>query len=167
MSEQAETTSGEMVQTSMLQLPEIEISDMIQVDEIITVTERLTDVLREESDYLKTMQIRKVGVLQEEKLKLISWLEAQKKMIALNPDMKDQLDALDREEMGEVVEDFTKAVEENYHQASIARVVNERIVQAVTDALQAREHVNTYTAGGITSAPSRMQSVTFNVNQKA
>lgn len=153
--------------SEMLELPAIGISDTIQIKEIIAVTARLKQVLKQESEFLRQMQIRKAGTLQDEKNKLISWLEAQKKIIALNPQMKHGMHEDDHQAMSDLVDDFSKVVEENYHQASIAKAVNERVVQAVTDAMQARANVNIYNANGTTSRANQVQGLPFNINQKA
>ena len=153
--------------TTTLELPEIALQDSIQVNELVAVTARLTEVLREESKQLKAMRIRAVGEIQEEKHKLISWLEAQKKIIALNPSMKDQLSDEERAAMAQVAEVFAQAVEENYHQASIARAVNQRVVQAINDSVRDRDHVNTYNAYGTTRGTVSTAGLPFNVNQKA
>ena len=153
--------------TVKLELPEIAIHDSIQVNELVAVTARLTEVLREESKELRAMRIRAVGELQDEKNKLIGWLEAQKKIIALTPEMKDRLSEAERAEMARVAEDFAVAVEENYHQASIARAVNQRVVQAINDSAHSSEHVNTYNAYGATRNGVASAGLPFNVNQKA
>lgn len=153
--------------TVKLELPELTLQDSIQVTEVVAVTARLTELLREESKELKAMRIRAVGALQDEKNKLISWLEAQKKMIMLNPQMKDHLSDAERANMSNVAEDFARAAEENYHQASIARAVNQRVVQAITDSVRERDHVNTYNALGTTRDQGGTTGLPFNVNQKA
>lgn len=153
--------------TVKLELPELSIHDGIQVNEMVAVTARLTELLRAESQELRAMRIRAVGEMQEEKNMLISWLEAQKKIIALTPEMKDRLSEQERAEMTRVAEDFAVAVEENYHQASIARAVNQRVVQAINDSVRSNEHVNTYNAYGATRNGPTTAGLPFNVNQKA
>lgn len=153
--------------TVKLELPELTLHDTIQVNELVAVTARLTEVLREESKELRAMRIRAVGEMQDEKNMLISWLEAQKKIIALTPEMKDRLSEKERADMTRVAEDFAVAVEENYHQASIARAVNQRVVQAINDSVRSSEHVNTYNAYGSTRNTVTGGGLPFNVNQKA
>lgn len=153
--------------TVKLELPELAIHDTIQVNELVAVTARLTEVLRAESLELRAMRIRAVGEMQDEKNKLIGWLEAQKKIIALTPEMKDRLSEEERAEMARVAEAFAVAVEENYHQASIARAVNQRVVQAINDSVRSNEHVNTYNAYGNTRNTVSSTGLPFNVNQKA
>lgn len=151
----------------MLRLPDINLDEDVQAEEILLATQRLTEILRQESGYLRQMQIKKAGGLQEEKNRLISWLEGQKKLIGLSPEIKRAYHEHMPEGMEEVVEAFAQAVEENYHQSSVARAVNARIVQAVNEAVQAKAQVNTYTAGGVSAYAAGRQGVPFNVNQKA
>jgi flagellar biosynthesis/type III secretory pathway chaperone len=155
--------------TSMMNLPEISLDDSLKVDELIAVTARLTVLLKEESAHLKAMRIRAVAPLQEEKNRLISWLETQKKIIALNPHMKNDFSPQQQKKMSEVAEEFSRAVEENYHQTSIARAVNQRLVQAVADAVNEQTHVGTYNAYGAARNAMSLgaQGLPFNVNQKA
>ena len=155
--------------STLMNLPEISLDNSLRVEELIAVTARLTELLKEESAHLKGMRIRAVVPLQEEKNRLISWLETQKKIIALNPQMKDEIAADMHIKMTAVGEEFARVVEENYHQASIARAVNQRLVQAVADAVSEKTHVGTYNAYGAARGTAALsgQGLPFNVNQKA
>lgn len=151
----------------MLELPAIEIGDKVQVEEIITVTRRLTQLLQEESVHLRHMRIKPVGALQDEKNRLIGWLEAQQKIIAINPVMRDSVDDNAQRALSEASENFARAVEENYHQASIARAVNQRVVQAVMEAVRDQNNLGTYGATGVQRSVTAANGFNFSLNQQA
>lgn len=153
--------------SSALELPPIEpLSGTIQINEIMAVTERLTQLLKTESGYLKEMRVAPVAALQQEKNALISWLEAQKKIIALRPEMLESIDDNWRQSFAEASQQFARAAEENYHQTAIARLINQRIVQSITESLREQQTVGTYSAQG-TTQPGKQSALSFNLNQKA
>lgn len=149
-----------------MELPEIQLGDSIPVNEVIAVTARLTDVLRLESEYLRVMNIREAGKLQDEKIRLTSWLEAQQKLISIRPELRDFIAAEERKAMEEVAVEFADAVEDNFRQVSIARVVNQKVVQAITDAMREQNSVATYNAQGANSTAGNA-SLSYNLNQRA
>ncbi len=150
-----------------LVLPELQMTDAIVIHEVMAVTSRLADVLRRESDFLKQMNIGEAGKLQDEKIKLTAWLEAQKKLIAIRPELRDQISPQEREELEAIIEDFTDAMEENFRQVSIARVVNQKVVQAITESMREQQQLNTYNAYGTNTSRMSSAALSYNLNQKA
>ena len=129
-------------------LPNLNVSDEIPVQDIIDVALRLTDLMADEAEYFRSMNLAEIGALQEEKSQLLIWLEAQQKMLAVHPDPAALIDEDERAALEEVMAEFTAVAKDNFHQASIARDVNQKVVEAVTTAIRNQEVVNTYTAHG-------------------
>lgn len=138
----------------------------IDVYELITVTARLKDLLVRETAHLKAMEIKEIGRLQEEKQKLTKTMEAYQKLIKARPELVRALDEDSRAELAELTEAFSKAVAENMQRTAVARAVNQRVVQAITDVVTENQHAGTYTKYGTNTAPSGL-AVSFNLNERA
>lgn len=149
-------------------LPEQPAQPVLDMDmyELITVTARLKDVLIQETEYLKTMQVRELGKLQDEKQKLTKLLESYQQMLAARPELIQALDESSREELGELTEAFSRAVSENLQRTAVARAVNQRVVSAIMEVVTEQHHAGTYNRYGSSAAPTDM-SISFNLNQKA
>lgn len=135
----------------------------IDIEEMILVTRRLSELLREEVRLLQTMDITAAGALQPEKETLTKVLEMQKKHIELQPEAMEQIDAQDKARLGEVVADFQEALHQNIRLVAVAKVVNQRVVQAVMDTLAEQHTTGAYSKQGVTiTAPKQGLSVTLN-----
>ena len=148
------------------ELPTLNITETIPVQDIIDVTTRLTDLMAEEAELFRTMNIEAIAALQEEKNQLVVWLEAQQKMLAVHPDPAALIDDEERDVLEEVMEDFTNIAQDNFHQATIARDVNKKVVTAVTNAIRDQEVVNTYTPNG-GNANHQNVPISYKLNQSA
>jgi flagellar biosynthesis/type III secretory pathway chaperone len=147
-------------------LPNLAVSDTIPVEDIIQVSLRLTDLMAEETEHFRSMNIAAVTALQEEKNQLLIWLEAQQKMLAVHPEPAALIDDEDRDALEATIAEFTAVAKENFHQASIARDVNKRVVEAVTKAIQEQEVVSTYTPNG-SNRNHHHVPISYKLNQNA
>lgn len=147
-------------------LPNLNISDSIPVQDIMEVTARLTQLMAEEAEYFRTMDIKSIGALQEEKNQLVIWLEAQQKMLAIHPNPAALVDEEDRAELEDIMADFTTVAQDNFQQVSIARNVNKKVVEAVTRAIREQEVVNTYTPRGNNRTNDHVP-ISYKLNQRA
>lgn len=138
----------------------------MDVYELITVTAELMAVLEREIEFLKKMQINEVGKLQEEKQALTKRMEQFRAVIAARPELIRALDEASRDELAEITEAFHYVLAENLRRTAVARAVNQRVVQAITEVVTEKQHVGTYTKYGTSAAPSDL-SVSFNLNQQA
>ncbi len=84
--------------------------DHLDVDEMIQVTERLTDLLYEEVALLEAMNIAGAGQLQNEKIALTQVLESQKMMLDIHPELVDEITDAERVTLSAVAEDFVVAL---------------------------------------------------------
>ncbi|NBX03158.1 MAG: hypothetical protein EBR02_03670 [Alphaproteobacteria bacterium] len=135
----------------------------INVKDVITLTARLAQILAEEVDLLAEMKISKIEALQQEKLFLTSALEAQRKLIDKHPHLSETIPSQDKEDLARVVEVFNGMLEENHHKLLLAKEVNHKIVQAITDVVKQSTQSNVYNGAGTTGfAPFETLSVTLN-----
>ena len=105
------------------------------VNNIIAQTARLAQVLAEEADQLEAMNIKKVGYLQKEKLLLTGALEREKKLLDRYPASLTSMTEEDKQDLRSVMEIFNVILAENYRRLLVAREVNGRVVDAISDAV--------------------------------
>lgn len=133
------------------------------VPDIITMTARLAQVLASEVDLLQGMKMKEVAELQEEKRTLTSALEQQKSIVRISPEVMGSVSDDEKLELSQVVELFNTVLKENHRQLVIAREVNQRVVNAITDAVNEKSGNPVYTAYGTQQAPRNAGiSVTLN-----
>lgn len=95
------------------------------------MTARLAQILAEEVDLLQAMNVSKIGDLQEEKLYLVSALEARKKLIQKNPHLIKNITSGQREELRKVYGVFDRVMQENYRKLQLAKQVNQKIIDII------------------------------------
>lgn len=138
---------------------------VVRIPDVITLTARLAQLLAEEADLLEAMNIKRVGELQKEKLMLVSALDALKKQIAKQPELLEEITDEERDDLVQVVRVFNEILEENYRRLSRARAVNQRVVQAITQAVQEATRGDVYDRKGEAGKPV-IQTVSMTVNEK-
>ena len=135
----------------------------LKVQNIITLTARLAQILAEEVDLLSAMKVANIKKLQEEKLFLVSALEAQRKLIDKHPHLMETIPSQDKNDLKEVVEVFNNVLAENHRKLLVAKEVNHRVVQAITDVVMKNTRRMAYNGKGATgAAPFEILSVTLN-----
>lgn len=135
----------------------------LRIQDVVTLTARLAQILAEEVDLLTGMKVSKIADLQKEKLFLISALEAHRKQLNKHPYLKDTIPSQDKKDLEEVMNVFNDILEENHHKLKVARKVNEKIVQAITEVVRESTRSAAYSGNGKKgSAPFESLSVTLN-----
>ncbi len=120
----------------------------IQMQDIITLTARLAQIMAEEVDLLKQMNLKKIAALQEEKLFLTQALEANKKLLKRHPDLSEQIPSRDKADLAEVVEVFEAILEENHRKLQMAKEVNQQVVNAIREAVREQASTRCYNSNG-------------------
>ena len=134
----------------------------LRVQDVITLTARLAQILAEEVDMLNNMKISKIESLQQEKLFIIGALEAQKKILDKHPALMESIPSQDRKDLQEVVDVFNDILEENHHKLLLAKKVNHQIVQAITAVVNENTRRASYDGTGANnSTPFTTLSVTL------
>lgn len=150
----------------MHQLPSAQAMASMNIDELMSATLRLSDIMQEESVMLKEMRVRDLPALQEEKAKLTIVLEAYQQRLATDPNFIKNADTKTREELVLLADDLAYTVEENFRQVSVARAVNNRVLQAIMDVVSEEHSPGTYGKLGQASTNQRM-ALSMNLDQKA
>lgn len=135
----------------------------LRMQDVVTLTARLAQVMAEEVDLLGSMRVSKIEALQKEKLFLINALEAQRKLVAKHPHVRETIPSQDIRDFEEVVQVFNDILEENHHKLLLAKKVNHQIVQAITSVVKDHTKSASYSMKGTNGiAPFETLSVTLN-----
>lgn len=139
------------------------VPDNINMRDIITLTARLAQLLAEEVDQLGAMKIAKVRDLQKEKLFILGALEAHKRMLEKHPHLSETIPSRDKADLEAVVKVFENILEENHRRLMVARDVNHRVVNAITEVVRENTMSKVYGARGTTGAlGTESLSITLN-----
>jgi flagellar biosynthesis/type III secretory pathway chaperone len=135
----------------------------IKTQDIITLTARLAQLLAEEVDLLSEMKVSKIEALQKEKLFLINALDSIRRQAEKMPQFSETIPSQDRKDLQEVVDVFNNILEENHRKLLMAREVNHKIVQAITEVVREHTASKVYDVRGVNGlAPYSTLSVTLN-----
>lgn len=135
----------------------------LKIQDVITLTARLAQLLAEEVDLLGDLKVHQIEKLQQEKLFLVSALEAQRKLVDKNPYLLETIPSQDKKDLEEVVEVFNNILAENHRRLLMAKEVNHKIVEAITAVVKENSQSKAYGAKGATSnIPYETLSVTLN-----
>lgn len=135
----------------------------IKVQDIISLTARLAQLLAEEVDLLGEMKVSKIEALQQEKIFLTNALAAQRKLLDKHPHLVDTIPSQDKHDLEEVVNVFNNILEENHRKLLLAKEINHKIVQAITSVVKENTLSRVYDGRGTTNAaPFATLSVTLN-----
>ena len=123
------------------------------INDIIAITVRLANVLAQEADLLEAMRIGDIAPLQQEKILLTHALEASHKHFKKHPEIMDAASEEEIEDLEHVVAAFEEIKQENHRRLTMARAVNQRIVQAIGDVVNEKRSKSAYTKKGRTAQP--------------
>lgn len=147
----------------MQNTPQAPATPKIKIQDVITLTARLAQLLAEEVDLLNEMKVSKIEALQQEKLFLTNALDAQRKLVQKHPHLLESIPSQDKQDLKEVVDVFNHILEENHKKLQMAKEVNHRIVQAITTVVKQSTLSRVYDGKGTTgAAPYETLSVTLN-----
>ncbi len=134
-----------------------------KMQDVITLTARLAQLLAEEVDLLGDMKVKKIEALQQEKIFLTNALDAQRKLIERHPYMMDTIPSRDKKDLEEVAAVFENILEENHRKLLMAKEINHKVVQAITDVVKETTQSRTYNGNGFAGmAAFNTLSVTLN-----
>ncbi|MCH2546191.1 MAG: hypothetical protein MK052_01075 [Alphaproteobacteria bacterium] len=124
----------------------------IKLPDMIAITARLAQILAEEVDCLDEMRISDIEDLQEEKRRLSRTLEMMKREVDRRPELRETFDDEDIATFTEVSEIFNEVLQENHRKLLIAKEINFRVVQAISDVVKDEMIRHGYNKRGTTGA---------------
>lgn len=123
----------------------------VKLPDMIAITARLAQILAEEVDCLDEMRIRDIEALQAEKRRLTRTLEAMKREVERRPEIRDGFTAEDIETFHDVSTIFDEVLQENHRKLLVAKEINFRVVQAISDVVKEEMVRHGYNQLGTTS----------------
>lgn len=134
----------------------------LKIQDVITLTARLAQLLAEEADLLGNMKIKEIEKLQNEKIFLTNAIDAQRKMIEKSPHMVETIPSKDCHDMEALVEVFNNILAENHRKLLLAKEVNHKIVNAIKDVVKEHTVSKNYGGDGVSRyAPFETMSITL------
>jgi flagellar biosynthesis/type III secretory pathway chaperone len=116
---------------------------------LIDIASRLIVVLERETALLREMKAGEIGALQPEKTRLIAAYEERSRGLNAHGQSLGVLEAAVRQELRETISRFDDAAKDNALALRAAHQANERLMQAIVDALnQQRNRAEGYGADG-------------------
>ncbi len=109
---------------------------------------RLAQLLAQEADYLDAMQISGVASLQSEKKALVDALEKQQKLMARRNRLRTEMNEEQEDDFYQLVEIFNLVLGENYKRLMVAKEVNAKVVEAITELANESARQSFYTSKG-------------------
>lgn len=135
----------------------------IRIQDVVTLTARLAQLLAEEADLLGNMKLKQVEQLQHEKIFITNALEAQRKLLDKHPNAVEQIPSQDKEDLQRLIDVFNNILKENHRKLLLAKEVNHKIVSAIKEVVRDHTTSKIYSGDGITHyTPYETISVTLN-----
>lgn len=104
--------------------------------DVIAVTARLAQLLAQEVDLLNEMRVKDIEKVQDEKQRLTRSLVLMRRELDRRPDLLKSEDPEDMQVFKQVAEIFEHVLHENNRKLMLAKEINHRVVQAISDVVQ-------------------------------
>jgi flagellar biosynthesis/type III secretory pathway chaperone len=147
-------------------MPSADARKAMNINELMHATLRLSDLMAEEATMLDTHRYGDIAKLQEEKLRLTGLLESYQHVMATDPNFLKSIDGETREELLLRTDDLAYNVEDTFRKVSVARAVNQRILQAIRDVMSEQHSPGVYGRNGAASLSGDV-ALSMNLNQQA
>ena len=105
------------------------------VERVLNVSQKLTDVVRRETELLEANQPLRIGELQEEKIRLSNEYAMDIQAISLRKELIDRAPAEKINHLKTAMATLNEALERNGNLLSAAKSVSERILKSVADSM--------------------------------
>jgi flagellar biosynthesis/type III secretory pathway chaperone len=134
----------------------------INIPNIIALTAKLAQVMAQEVDLLDEMKIKQIVPLQEEKQWLTKALEVQLARVRKRPELLEEIDSRQREDLRDIVRVFEEVRTANFDRLMTVREVNLRMVEAIKDVVREASQKASYKGTGDMDYAANALSVTLN-----
>ncbi|KKJ76507.1 hypothetical protein WH95_11855 [Kiloniella litopenaei] len=132
------------------------------VHSVIATVKGLVSVMSREIELLRAMKIKEMSQLQEQKLVLVNAYEQGSSQLKKDPSFMQHLDPLLKEELRDVIQLLNTTVSENETALLAAKTSNERLMQAVVEAVQEQKvkSSTSYSQAGVLAAQKAQSTQT-------
>lgn len=118
-------------------------------DDLLDTSTRLTDLIAAEIAALRAMRPRDIAPLQEEKAQLTARYGAVLAQLRANPEMLKGANPARRGQLRQAVQQLRDVIGDNLRALKAARIINEKMIRVIADAVAAQTKPTTgYTAVG-------------------
>lgn len=120
-----------------------------RIESMIEITDRLSELLEEETGLLKQMKVNKITSLQDAKMRLTDAYQARVEEISKNSDKYKEVPVTLKQRLALASKRFQEAIIKDINALNAAKTVNARVVEAIaTAALDQQQVVKGYNAKG-------------------
>ena len=112
---------------------------MARANELIEVTQSLTAVIDRESELLKDLRVKEIGLLQQEKDSLAGLYEVRMREIMQEPNLLKTVDPTVRLQLRAASETFESSAQRNANALRAAMEMNTRMVNAIANVASGQE----------------------------
>ncbi|WP_120496231.1 hypothetical protein [Kiloniella sp. EL199] len=132
------------------------------VHSVIATVKGLVSVMSREIELLRVMKIKEMSQLQEQKLVLVNAYEQGSSELKKDPSFMQHLDPLLKGELRDVIQLLNTTVTENETALLAAKTSNERLMQAVVEAVQEQKvkSSTSYSQAGVLAAQKAQSTQT-------
>ena len=106
-----------------------------QIDTLIELSDRLSRLLAHESEHLRAMRLNNLAAVQEEKAKLAAAYSSAFELVRANPLAVKSADTGMRKALKDATSGLKKKVADNMIALTAAKVLNERLIRALSEAV--------------------------------
>lgn len=137
-----------------------------RVDQLIGVTERLTDILHQETELLKTSRPRALAPLRDEKNRLANAYMREVAAVKGNPNLLEGADSEVVDNLKAAILTFNHTLGEHEKLLSRNRTLSERFIKSIADDVMARKAPRTsYGANAIHVQPVKNRPASLALNR--
>ena len=139
-----------------------------QIDTLIELSGRLSRLLARESEHLRGMRLNNLAALQEEKAKLTAAYSGAFETVRANPSAVKSAETGMRKALKDATSGLKDKVAVNMSALSAAKMVNERLIRALSDAVATTlMPIAAYTAtGGTAPTPTATGQVPLAIDNR-
>ncbi|MEO3433107.1 hypothetical protein [Inquilinus sp. CAU 1745] len=114
-------------------------ASIFQADSLIRTVSHLIEILDQEVQFLRAMQARDIGALQDRKLPLIEEYERQTAAIREDRSILETIDPILRDELRDVTSHLNVLIAENESALRAVTKANEKLLKTVIDTVQQQQ----------------------------
>ncbi|MEM7169532.1 MAG: hypothetical protein AAF530_05150 [Pseudomonadota bacterium] len=135
------------------------------VKAVIGTVRELTEIMGREVELLRAMKVREFGQMQERKNTLVESYEKLAGDLKSSPAFAESIDPRLKDELRDVTERMHSVMEQNARAIQAAQSVNQRIANAIVEAVQGSPAHHRYSPEGAMTANTAAPPVSVQVDQ--
>ncbi len=135
------------------------------IEAVIATVRELTEIMSREVELLRAMKVRDFSELQDRKTVLVGTYESLTKELAGRPEFFASIDPRLKAELRDITERMHGVMDTNAAAIRAAQAVNQKIANAIVDAVQSQSVTQGYSSGGAVTAQRAGPPVSVQVDR--